>query len=441
MRSGDHLLTLINDVLEMSKIEAGRTTLYETGFDLAAMIGTLEEMFRIRAETKSLNLLVDYGKTVPRHIRTDQNKLRQVLVNLLGNAIKFTTEGGVILRVRTVEPKVDRSKDTDDELEIIPPMRLIFEVEDTGAGIAPEEQEYLFTTFSQTSSGQQKQEGTGLGLAISRQFVHLMGGDIRLVHSAVDAGSVFQFDIRAPLADEAEVDTIHPLPRRVLGLAPGQITYRLLIVEDRWENRQVLVKLLEPFGFDVREAHNGQEGIDIYNTWEPHLIFMDMRMPVMDGYEATRRIKAITKKQKTTIVALTASAFEEDRGTVLSAGCDDFVRKPFQEATIFEVLTRHLGVQFIYDDSRISGYTGDGAPQSALDVNDFSRLPTDWVRDLRQAAVQGDTDLLSSLIEHIREEYPFLAEHLTTLTYDYHFEHILAATDHIHSDSSQEGDL
>jgi CheY-like chemotaxis protein len=242
-----------------------------------------------------------------------------------------------------------------------------------------------------------------------------MGGSIRLVRSAVDKGSVFQFDIRAAVAEGAEIESTQPLPRRVIGLAPEQPTYRILVVEDRWENRQVLVRLLQPLGFAVSEASNGQEGIDTWDAWEPHLILMDMRMPVMDGYEATRRIKGTAKGQATAIIALTASAFEEDRSLVLSAGCNDFLRKPFREADLFERLARHLGVQFIYQDTPNDEEASETSRPLALTPAALAVLPAAWRSALAHAAHQGDDDQARHLIEQVQNEHPDLAAALLTL--------------------------
>jgi signal transduction histidine kinase/CheY-like chemotaxis protein len=424
-RSGEHLLALINDVLEMSKIEAGRTTLVEHTFDLHYMLDGLEDMFHLKAANKGLHLIVERTPDVPRSVCTDEGKLRQVLMNLLSNAIKFTEDGGVIVRV-TSEEKADQ--EPNDGRATASAQQLLFEIEDTGVGIAQDEIDQLFDAFVQTSSGRQSQEGTGLGLPISRQFVRLMGGDI-YVRSQPGEGSTFAFHIQVYLADSAATQTALPA-RTVVSLASDQPGYRILIVDDRWPSRQLLSKLLHLLGFDIREASNGQEGLDIWETWEPHLIFMDMRMPVMDGYEATRRIKRTPRGQSTVIIALTASAFEEDRAIVLSAGCDDFIRKPFREAVIFEVLTCHLGVQFVYADEAAREHASNCAAEAALSPGDLRGLPDGWVRDLQQAAVQGDTDLLFRLIEHIREQHPALAERLTTLAHNYQFEPIIdAATD------------
>jgi two-component system sensor histidine kinase/response regulator len=412
-RSGQHLLALINDVLEMSKIEAGRTMLNVGSLDLHLLLDDLEDMFRLRATDKGLELIFDRSPGVPRYIRTDEGKLRQVLINIVGNAVKFTEEGGVTLRVGSSGLPNSRQQ-------------ILFEVEDTGPGIAPEEMGGLFNPFVQTSSGQKSQEGTGLGLPISRQFISLMGGDIS-VSSALGRGSIFKFDVKAELADADEVAAKYPA-RRVIGLEPNQPAYRLLVVEDRDANRKLLVKLLSPLGFDVQEATNGREAIEAWEEWEPHLVFMDMRMPVMDGHEAIRLIKSTTKGQATVVIALTASAFEEDRKIILSEGCDGFIRKPFREAEIFEVLSKHLGVRFLYEEGQGQMPQALQAESEELSPEDLAAIPAEWVADLHRAATRADGDLVLGLIDLIRERDKPIADALASLARDFRFEAIMALT-------------
>ncbi|MGI0489827.1 CHASE2 domain-containing protein, partial [Pantanalinema rosaneae CENA516] len=283
-RSGQHLLSLINDVLEMSKIEAGRVQLNETSFDLYHLLDDLEVMLQVKARAKQLHLRFERTSDLPQYVVADEGKLRQVLLNLLGNAIKFTQTGQVILRVASQVSTAIAQKAEERQYT------LLFEVEDTGDGIAPEDLERLFQPFVQTDAGRQANEGTGLGLAISRKFVNLMGGEI-IVCSAIAQGSLFKFSIRAGQAEVVDLPTLHPT-QQVVGLAPQQPLYRILIVEDQWENSQFLIKMLAPLGFEVREARNGQEGLAAWERWQPHLILMDIRMPVMDGYEATRKIRS-----------------------------------------------------------------------------------------------------------------------------------------------------
>lgn len=405
-RSGEHLLALINNVLEMSKIEAGRITLNEQGFDLHRMLKGLQEMMEVRAQAKQLHLLIDAEPDVPRYYRTDENKLRQVLINLVGNAIKFTDEGGVAVRVGY----------TNSQLH--------FEVEDTGEGIAANEIPNLFEAFVQTSSGKQsKYEGTGLGLPLSRQFVHLMGGDI-LVSSEAGKGSLFKFDVNATMVDASDIE-VTKKSRRVLGLVPGQITYRVLVVDDKFENRHLLGKLLSSVGFEIAEAENGLAAIQKWESWDPHLIWMDMRMPVMDGYEATKRIKATTKGQATVIIALTASVFEHERNIIISAGCNDFVAKPFREADIFEVMTRQLGVQFVYEDQQTEAPTSLQAKKPSLTPSMIASQTSEWISALHMAALQGDSEQIYDLLKQLPESDNVIADSLSEMARTYRFDLIV----------------
>jgi signal transduction histidine kinase/CheY-like chemotaxis protein len=407
-RSGRHLLMLINDVLEMSKIEAGRTALHETNFDLEALLGAIEEMFRLRANEKGLQLIVDCAPEVPRYVRGDERKLRQVLINLLSNAIKFTDAGGVTLRAGYAGG---------------PEHRLIFDVEDTGPGIAEEELEKIFDPFVQTDRGQQAQEGTGLGLPISRRFVDLMGGELS-VSSELGRGSAFRFDVYVTPITASDVPSREP-ERRVVGLEPHQPTYRILVVEDRDASRNLLMKMLRPLGFEVRGAVNGEEGLRVWEEWKPHLIWMDMRMPVMDGYEATRRIKSTLQGQATVVVALTASAFEEDRAMILSAGCDDFVRKPFREGEVFDVMTEHLGVRFMYETGKPRSPAPESEDVSQVLHRGWVTLPEETARALQDAATQADAEVLLALIEEVRVQNPAFADALAGLVHNFRFDIIM----------------
>ncbi|MDM8551556.1 two-component regulator propeller domain-containing protein [Desulfobacterales bacterium HSG2] len=414
-RSGEHLLNLINDVLDMSKIEAGRTVLTKKDFDIYRLLDDVEEMFCLKAEEKGLRLAFECDVGVPQHIRTDGGKLRQVLVNLLGNAIRFTKKGGISVRVRRLPAENGEAKKTD----------LQFEVEDTGEGIAPDELDALFKAFLQTETGRKSQEGTGLGLPISRKFVQMMGGDIT-VESEVGRGSVFRFRIRAEAAKGMETETAQP-ERRVIALAPDQPRYRILIADDKENNRLLLIRLLAPPGFDLREAGNGRDAVEIWEKWEPHLICMDMRMPVMDGYEATKRIKGTTKGQATAIIAVTASAFEEERAVVLSAGCDDFVRKPFRESEIFDVIHRHLRVRYVYEEDADSPApeSSEKEKRKALTPEALGTLPHELLAALEQASVEGDTDRAECLTADIRSYNAALADALAVLVADIEYGSIL----------------
>jgi signal transduction histidine kinase/FixJ family two-component response regulator len=406
-RSGNHLLSLINDILDMSKIEAGRSELNPHPFDLHELLSSLEAMFVLRAREKGLTLLFDIAPEVPRYVVTDESKFRQVIVNLVGNAIKFTDAGGATLRVRS-------------RTETGTGARLFFEVEDTGKGIVPEEMNRLFEPFMQTQAGAESTEGTGLGLTISKKYIELMGGAIS-AKSEKGKGSIFSFDVRVTSAEASEIVTPRPR-RRVVGLAPGQPVYRILVAEDKESNRELLTKLLAPLGFEVKGARNGAECVALWEEWGPQLIWMDMRMPVMDGYEATRRIKASAKGQATVIIALTASAFESDRKLILSEGCDDFVRKPFVEEEIYEKLEKHLGVTFVVEQP-IAG-TGN-APLLDLGTKEMDRLSAAWRDGFRQATADADYARLLSMIEEIKPAEPAIARSLAALVEAFQYEKIL----------------
>jgi signal transduction histidine kinase/ligand-binding sensor domain-containing protein/CheY-like chemotaxis protein len=395
-RSGEHLLGLINEVLELSKIEAGRSALRERAFDLRRLIEGLEDMFRLRAEQKGLTFEVDLAAPTPAFVTADEGKLRQILMNLLGNAVKFTDQGGVVLRSALAE---------EDDAGL----SLRVEVEDSGPGIPPADHEAVFAPFVQSRLGEQSREGTGLGLSISREFARAMGGDLTLT-SETGRGSLFRLQIPVrpaePIGEQA--------PRRVVvGLEPGQPTYRLLVVDDNETNRRLLVRLLRPLGFEVREAVHGGEALAIWEEWSPHLIWMDMRMPVMDGYEATRRIKSTTRGQATVIIALTASALEEDRAVILSEGCDDYVRKPFREEELFDTLTRHLGVRFLTEELAPPS-TGGRTDQTEI-LREIAGLPAEWRQRLRQAITLGSKDGILSELDQARTQAPQAAAELRRL--------------------------
>jgi len=421
-RSGEHLLQLIDDVLDMSKIEAGQTCLNVATCDLHELLNSIEEMFQLKAETRGLQLTCDRAPDLPNWVKTDDRKLRQVLINLLGNAIKFTTSGGITLRVRSRSKGCPKSSDFQGEE---PGICLQFEVEDTGPGIRPEDLGSLFDPFIQTEVGRESQQGTGLGLPISQQFVQLMGGEIS-VRSTPGVGSTFQFQIWAGLGCPEDLPRSQP-KWRIVALAPNQPRYRILVVDDRDNNRRLLLKLFVPLGFDVREAENGKEAVEIWDEWEPHLIWMDMRMPVMDGYEAAKRIKAHLKGQATVILALTASAFEEERAIVLSAGCDDFVRKPFREEVLFEKMAQHLGIRYIYE-SEIDARSSEVISPPPLPANCLAGMPEEWILQLRRAATQLDDKLILELLEQIPGEQMGLKEGLIDLVGQVRFDRIVSLT-------------
>ncbi|MCK5646543.1 MAG: response regulator [Anaerolineales bacterium] len=428
VRSGEHLLGLINDVLEMSKIEAGRVTLNEHSFDLHRMLDGLEEMFCYRAEEKGLSLTVTRSAEIPQYVKADEGKIRQVMMNLLGNAIKFTQEGKIDLRVAYANGIGSDPSNSGDGRSF--PI-LAFEVEDTGPGIVSEDQDLIFDPFVQSAAGKQDQEGTGLGLTISEQFANLMDGDLS-VESEYGKGSTFTFTVPVATLDAIALRSAQAT-RRVVGIESDQPTFRLLIVDDIEVNRKLMVKFLTPFGFELRQAVDGAEAVEVWDEWEPHLIWMDMRMPVMDGYEATRVIKGTTRGRSTVIIALTSSALEEDRVVILSEGCDAYIRKPFRQEEIFEALSIYLDVRFIYEEFEAYDVDGKGGPDRLQEeaqryanlIERASALPEKLLNSLHDATVLGNVTQIESLIHQIGDLDPEVSEALAIMARNFKHDEIL----------------
>ncbi|ATG90985.1 ATP-binding protein [Methylomonas koyamae] len=406
-RSGEHLLNLINDVLEMAKIESGRLQLEQTRFDLGALIRDVGDMMSVRAQDKGLQLLVDQSSEFPRFIYGDEARLRQILINLLGNALKFTQQGGVTLRLGS-----HRNSHT----------HLMIEVEDTGPGIAESEREHIFEPFVQLGE-QGDSKGTGLGLTITRQFVQLMGGQLTL-ESSVGKGSLFRIDL--PLQDTAEPQTLVPAADRrgeIVGLAPGQPQYRILIVEDQLENQLLLGQLMADIGMQVEVAKDGAQGLALFQSWQPHLIWMDRRMPKMDGMQAAQAIRQLPGGDRVKIVAVTASAFMEQREEMLHAGMDGFIRKPYRAEEIYACLAEQLGLEFVYRND-----TPGTAQDDTLTAEMLAGLPAELRQELRTALESlehpriaqtldriGELDrplqkILAQLVENF--DYPTILKHL-----------------------------
>ena len=406
-RSGEHLLALINDILEMSKIEAGRTTLNLSTFDLPTLLKDLEMMFRVRTNEKKLAFSVEVIGDVPQYIVTDINKLRQVFINVLGNAVKFTEQGGIGVRVR-------------EDYEVADGHFLLVEIEDTGPGISPEDQDKLFRQFEQTKTGQQAGIGTGLGLAISREFVRLMGGDITL-NSQVGKGSVFVISL--PLKEGgAEAVEAKEKPRHVLRLQSGQATCRVLIADDIEDNRQLLAQLLSPLGFEIRLATNGAEAIREFEQWRPHLILMDFRMPVMDGHEAIRRIRATAGGKEPKIIAVTASAMDENRRDLLTVGADDFISKPFREVELFQKIHNHLGVEYVYAEQPAMASQEESAELTPECLAGWSQ---DLIDSMREAVITADLDQLLASIQEVQDRDPTIAQELRRLAESFQYQKLL----------------
>jgi signal transduction histidine kinase/ligand-binding sensor domain-containing protein/CheY-like chemotaxis protein len=416
LHAGEHLLALINDVLNLSKIEAGRQVLSERVFDLSQLLGSIEEMLRLRADEKGLELMVELDEKLPRLVRGDDGKLRQILLNLLGNAVKFTMRGEVALQASWEAGGADGGG------------RAIFEISDTGPGLTPEEVAAVFTPFVQAGSGVKSGEGTGLGLALSRSLAHLMGGTIAL-RSELGRGTTFCVEV--PLGEARDDERPERAPRdqrKVVALDPDHRGFRVLVVDDVHENRTVLTKLLSSVGFEVFQAENGEEAVRLWETLQPDAVWMDMRMPVMDGLEATRRIRDLETarrptdtERRTVIIALSASAFEHERESILAAGCDDFLAKPYRETAVFAKMRAHLGARFVYEEQEPVKARAD---REAFDPARLLDMSPEWRADLLQAVVTGDTEGATGIIAQIEEHDSALGRELAGMVERYQFDRL-----------------
>lgn len=413
-RSGEHLLKLINDVLEMAKIEAGHLQLENTVFDLGAMVLDVTEMMHLRASEKGLSLVLDQSSDFPRFIKGDEARLRQILLNLVSNAVKFTREGGVTIRLGT---HANASH------------HLVMEIEDSGPGIKPEDRPRLFQPFVQLESpgGAHGQDGTGLGLAITREYVQLMGGEITF-ESIIGKGTRFRVDLPLEPASADEVIKLQVRPHgKVVGLVPGQPSYRVLIAEDQRENLLLMERLMTNIGVATRHAVNGEECVRIFTEWHPDLIWMDRRMPVMDGLEATRRIRSLPDGNKVKIIAVTASAFKEQRQEMKDAGMDELVRKPFRDTEIYDCMTQQLGLKFLYD-SDIGHLESEKYSLSEM-ASMLSRLSADMRGELRLALESLETTRIEAVFSRIHDADPVLADVLKQLADDFDYPGIINALD------------
>ena len=324
--SGEHLLNLINDVLDISKIEAGKVSLSLESFSLHTMLNSIDSMFRLKAEEKKLALHINREDSVPDMVTGDRNKVRQILVNLLGNAVKFTDSGEINVDIRSDKNSAGHCVE--------------FAIRDTGQGVAKEDYDKIFSVFGQSRAGETTQNSTGLGLAISRQFARLMGGDITL-HSNTQPGSTFTFSV--PLSPgESQKSYEHQI---VTGIA-DQEHPRILVVDDIRNNRLLIDRMLSPLGFELAFAGNGQEALDQIPEFQPELILMDVLMPVMDGIEATQAIKNNPQWQAIPVIALTASVFENQRLDTIQRGADGFLKKPLIQADLLGTIAEKLNIEY-----------------------------------------------------------------------------------------------
>ncbi len=416
-RSGEHLLALINDVLDISKIESGRMTLMLAPFDLFSLLEDLMVLFSGRAQSRGLYFEMQRDETTPRYVSADQSKLRQVLINLLGNAVKFTKQGGVVLRVES------HPLSTESSTEVC---GLFFAVEDTGPGLKPDEIGSLFLPFEQKSAGKEIQSGTGLGLSISQQYVRLMGGEI-VAQNRPEEGAVFSFEIPVMLASEVQAPETHRgCARLVAAQRPedGE-NYRLLVVDDRKDNRQLLVEMLQQIGeacnFEIQEAGDGPEALRLWESWKPHLIWLDNRMPGMDGQVVAELIRTRERGRPAIIIAVTAGVLEEETTALLAAGCNDLLFKPFRDGDVQALLVKYLGLICVSEQVAVMAPTGGYGVNGELIAERLAALPEALLVRMRRAVAGGYLNQLADLLDETASLDPAVAAGLRGLIdqYDY----------------------
>lgn len=428
-RSGYHLLGLINNVLSLAKIEANKITLNEAAFDLHQMLQSVDDMLQGKAEAKGIRLEVVQPPPLLHRLWADEVKLKQILINIIGNAIKFTPQGSVTVRwsLTKLYP-LPLETGPDDRAKAY---RLELVVQDTGVGMDSDEIVHLFQPFHQTQSGRRSAEGTGLGLSLSHNFAQLMGGNIT-VTSQPGAGSTFVVSLPvgtaaiAPASEEPEYDIVY--------LAQDQPAPRILVADDVAESRLLMRHWLECAGFEVREASQGQEAIDLWQTWQPQLICLDMRMPVLDGYGVARWVRQRPGGDRTVIIAVTASVFEEHRSDCIAAGCNAVLLKPLQRRALLEHIGHSLGLTYQYSTGpSLGGEDLSRGAIAALDHRpltqaDLSALSPAWLSQMHQAAQAADDRLVRQLITQLPSDYETLAPRLNRLVHDFRLDVIIDLT-------------
>ncbi len=406
--SGKHLLSVINDILQISAIEAGKVRSQAEPCDVVKLLQELENLFRLNVEAKGLTWELKIKGEIPSYIHTDAGKLRQILINLVGNAVKFTDRG--MIRVQMEAER--QTSNTQNRSEM---WHLRWTVSDTGTGIAEEELEKVFQEFEQTRTGQRLGQGTGLGMPITKTYVELLGGTID-IDSKVGEGTTVSFFLEVPEVTPTAEAIPQPKPR-VIGLAKGQETKRILIADDVPENREVLRQMLEPIGFQTRCAANGIEVLDIFHEWKPDVILIDRQMPDMDGMEATRRIRENQSGVDIPIISVSASVLDQEREGMLAVGATGFLAKPVQEDALFQVIGTYANVQYMYDP-------GGRKPTKPLSREGVQALPR-RVRDrLQRSLGLGDLKEFEAQLEEVREQHPFLVAGLRNLVKEYQLDRL-----------------
>ncbi|MGD1940998.1 MAG: ATP-binding protein [Leptolyngbyaceae cyanobacterium] len=388
---GDHLLTLINDILDLSKIEAHKMELLHESFDLSAFLQSVVEICRVRADQKGLNFIYEADQGLPHHVIADERRLRQVLINLLGNAVKFTDVGQVICRVQLIERPVSPGRH-----------RLRFEIVDTGVGMRPEQVEKVCLPFEQVGDYSRQEGGTGLGLAISNQIIQMMDSELEIT-SEFGVGSQFSFEVELIEDTGIQTPSLRNQQNQIIGYEGTQRT--ILIVDDRWENRSVMSNLLRPIGFNTIEATNGKEGLAQAESIRPDLIIVDLLMPVMDGFEMLHQLRCHPELQAVPKIVSSASVFETDRYKSLAAGAVAFLAEPIRTGELLHLLEIHLKLKWTY---------GNTAPPEDVDPSCQGHLiispPPEVLTELTAFARKGDLDSLIQAARKLDGQYRKFAE-------------------------------
>ncbi len=418
---GSHLLTLINDILDLSKIEARKMELYPNDFYFSAFLEGVAEICRLKAEQKEIAFDYQPSPQLPSAIHADEKRLRQVLINLLGNAIKFTNQGKVTFKVEVINPAANESKICNLQSAICNSL-VRFQIEDTGVGISEEQLDKIFLPFEQVGDTEKRMEGTGLGLAISQKIVALMDSTLK-VKSQPEKGSIFWFEVELPPALNLEVNH-QRIDRagRIMGFEGKK--RQILIVDDRWENRSVVVNLLLPLGFEIFEANNGQQGLEKAKEIEPDLIISDLRMPVMDGLTMTQHIRDLPHLENVAIIASSASVFDFHRQQALEAGCNDFLPKPIQASQLLEQLQEHLQLTWIYQTETEYSIAEKSA---AYLTSEMVFPPREKLVKLYEAAVKCDVNLVeveAKQLKQLDSKYTAITDKILALAEEFDLEAI-----------------
>lgn len=409
--SGEHLLTLINGILEMSRIEAGKTEMKIETFDFYKIIEDVKSMFKVKTDTKGLKFSANIDENVPRIIISDLNKIKQVIINIVGNSIKFTREGSISINCR-IDPLISN--------------KMIIHVKDTGVGIPAGDIKKIFGSFEQSKAGRDE-GGTGLGLSISKKFAKLLYGDIE-VESELGVGSEFKFTFKFKIGNEEETETRYDT-RNVVGIQDSSREIKVLIVDDRDTNRDILVRMLSKIGFVTKECDNGASAIEYAVEWKPDIILLDIVMPVMDGKEVIKRLRQLPNGSDYKIIVLTASALEEDKKTVMDLGADTFLRKPFRQNEILEEIKKLTNLEYLLEDKQ----NNENAPIITNEYlkNEMSDLAEETLKDIKNNILIGDITELKKILNSFAQSKLSLSKYLTSLIEEYEFERITKIIDAI----------